>query len=209
MILLVSGASMIVRKHAHSHLGWLVTPRNCNPEAVIRAGVPWAADNDCYQRLDARAYRRMLRRLGDASDLSRLLFVTAPDVVGDARTTLARFRLWCPVLRYYGLPAAFVAQDGQTVDDMPWNEIAALFIGGSTQFKEVQAGPLIREARLRKVHVHAGRVNTLRRMRLMDAIGPVDSFDGSIFAKQPDKFVPWMLRGLHYRQHGIAGVLYE
>jgi hypothetical protein len=41
----------------------------------------------------------------------------------------------------------------------------------------------------------------------MDAIGPVDSFDGSIFAKQPDKFIPWMLGGLHYRQHGLEGIL--
>jgi hypothetical protein len=130
-----------------------------------------------------------------------------PDVVADSVTTLDRWRLWLPILRYYGLPPAFVAQDGQVLNAVPWQEVAALFIGGTTHFKEVEAAPLIREAKARGLWVHAGRVNTLRRMRLMDALG-CDSFDGSIFSKMSDKYVPWMLRGLDHHQHGMPEVFY-
>lgn len=202
MILLVSGATATTRRFpGHQHLGWLLTPRNGNSLLAVRAaGVPWAADNDCYGQLDKTAYVRMLKRMASV-DLARLLFVTVPDVVADAAATMLRWRLWQPVLAYYGLPAAFVAQDGQQIADVPWSQMAALFVGGTTRFKEAESGFLITEAKRRGLWVHAGRVNTLRRAELMGALG-VDSIDGTCFSRFPDKFVPWMLRTLPYKQHG-------
>jgi hypothetical protein len=167
MILLVSGATVTTSRLAgHPHLGWLAVPRCCPVATRTVQGWLWAADNDCYQRLDRAAYIAMLKRIA-AADTSRLLFVSVPDVVGDAAATMLRWQLWRPVLRHYGLPAAFVAQDGQQIAGVPWSEMAALFIGGSTRFKERESGPLIAEAKRRGLWVHAGRVNTLRRAELM------------------------------------------
>jgi hypothetical protein len=165
----------------------------------------WAADNDCYQQLDKAAYVSMLKRIASV-DTSRLLFVSAPDVVGDAAATMLRWRMWQPVIRYYGLPTAFVAQDGQQLAETPWHQMAALFIGGTTRFKEAESGPLIVEAKRRGLWVHAGRVNTLRRAEIMGALG-VDSIDGTQFSMFPDRWIPWMLRTLPYKQHAMEGVL--
>jgi hypothetical protein len=209
MIVLVSGATAVTRRyHGHPHLGWLLTPRNKNNvQQVIAARVPWAADNDCFQRLDAMAYRRMLKRIAGAADHTRLLFVTVPDVLCDAPATRRRFYLWAPVLRYYQLPMAFVAQDGQEETSVPWGCIVAVFIGGSTAWKEsVHAGRLIHAAKQREKWVHVGRVNTLRRARLMDALG-ADSIDGTAFSKFSDTYLPQMLKHLTVQQRGMLEAL--
>ena len=209
MILLVSGASASQRRYlGHPHMGWLKTPSNRNSvQSIVEAGVPWACDNDCFVRLKRRQYIRMLHHVAH-SDRRRLLFVTAPDVVADACATLARFRLWAPVLHYLGLPIGFVAQDGQEHLPLPWDRIRCLFIGGSTAWKlGPHAKQLICEAHMRGKWVHVGRINTLKRMWRFSSL-PVDSFDGTCFSKWPDKFIPWMLRKLSARQHVMESLLW-
>lgn len=100
MMLLVSGAHATIRRYRHPQLGWLLTPRGgARIGTILDAGVAWAADNDAYIRFDEAAYRRMLERIA-AADTSRLLFVTAPDVVANAASTLALFAQWQPVLAF-------------------------------------------------------------------------------------------------------------
>jgi hypothetical protein len=141
--------------------------------------------------------------LRQAQGQPRLLWVSAPDVVADARATVARFQMWAPVLQHYRLPIAFVAQDGQAALPVPWDEIACVFIGGSTTWKVgPHAEALIQEAHRKGKWVHVGRVNTLKRMWWFSSL-PVDSIDGTCFSKWPDKFIPWMLRRLDARQHRI------
>lgn len=208
MILLVSGASASQRRYlGHPRLGWLKTPSNRNSIAtIVEAGVPWACDNDCFYGLKRAKYIAMLRQLRRA-DKSRLKWVAVPDVVADAEKTLARFQLWAPALHYFGLPPAFVAQDGQEHLDVPWDQIACLFIGGSTAWKlGPHAEALIYEAKRREKWVHVGRVNTLKRMWWFSSL-PVDSFDGTCFSKWPDKFIPWMLRRLPSIQHRMEDLL--
>lgn len=77
-------------------------------EWIESAGLPWAADNGAYSGFDAGAYVRMLDRIAGR----RPLWVTAPDVVGDARATLDLFGRWHHEIASRGLPAALVAQDG-------------------------------------------------------------------------------------------------
>ena len=150
----------------------------------------------------------MLKRIS-RMNTTRLLWVTAPDVVADAAATLRQFSMWANVLDYYALPIAFVAQDGQEDLPIPWNRIRCLFIGGSTRWKlGSHARRLIQEAKERGKWVHVGRVNTLRRMWLFSATG-VDSFDGTAFSKLPDKFIPWMLRRLPAQQHAMEGLLWD
>lgn len=201
MLLLVSGATKTVRQYTTSpHLGRLIQPR-CGNDIVDIAmcGLPWAADNDCFQGLDTRAYRAMLDKIA-VQDTTRLLFVTVPDVVADCAQTGALFTEWLPVLQDRGLPPALVAQDGLTEDAVPWGDVRALFIGGSTAWKlGTDAAHLVRAAKVRGVWVHVGRVNSLTRLTYIDGLG-VDSFDGTQFSRYPDTYIPHYLGRLPYHQ---------
>ena len=114
------------------------------------------------------------------------LFVTVPDVVGDAQATAELFDTWAPELERRGLPVALVLQDG--VEDLAWldgvwDRLAAVFVGGTDDFKlGPAAAELAREAKRRGLWVHWGRVNTKRRIAHISETGAADSFDGSSWA---------------------------
>lgn len=153
---------------------------------------------------------RLWDALKDAS-LPGLRFVTAPD---DAQMTahgpvvswlgtLALWRCWRAALQVRNLPAAIVLQDGATVDSVPWQEIAAVFIGGSTTWKlSKTAALLIRVAHKQGKWVHVGRVNTMQRLNHFDPL-PVNSIDGTQFSMFPDTYIPKWLKRLEYRQEGF------
>lgn len=203
VILLVSGATATVRQHADSlQLGHLLTPDNGNTESIWSTGLPVACDNGCYKRLNKARFIRMCKRVVGRN----VLWVAVPDVVADARATLLRFRMWRPVLRYYKLPIAFVAQDGQEALPVPWDAIRCLFIGGSTAWKlGPHAAELIREAAARGKWVHVGRLNSMRRLSCFDPL-PVSSFDGGQFSMFPRTYIPRYLDRLAYRQEGFKHV---
>jgi hypothetical protein len=150
-------------------------------------GMPWAADNGCFTQPQAYTddgYLAWLERMTPYAD--RCLFATAPDVVGDAEATRARSLPMLPRIRSAGYPAALVAQDGLTLEMVPWDAIDALFIGGSTTWKLSEASHLLcSEARQRGKWVHMGRVNSRRRYELARSFG-CDSVDGTFLAFGPD-----------------------
>ena len=91
-------------------MGRLIQPRHYSSiRETALSGMPWAADNDCFQGLDTDAFARMLDTI---QGLPGCLFVTVPDVVADAQATAALFDVWAPALERRGLPVALVAQDG-------------------------------------------------------------------------------------------------
>lgn len=192
-MLLVSGATKTVERYkADPHLGRLLTPANGNRvEGLIESGLPWAADNAAFTRFDEPAYRRMLDRIAGRPGCR---FVTAPDVVADADATLRLFRAWLPVLKAKNLPVALVAQDGLERLPVPWDDIDALFIGGTTGWKLGDgAKALAAEAKAKGKWVHMGRVNS--RTRIMFAASwRCDSVDGSGFSRWPDTRIPKGLR---------------
>jgi ribosomal protein S18 acetylase RimI-like enzyme len=116
---------------------------------------------------------------------------------GDADATIARFEQWSQYLRHEGLPAAFVAQDGMDSPerlawlDKHWDDISAVFIGGSDDFK---LGPgAARVAELAREHgklVHVGRVNTHMRIAYARDVLHADSIDGGTFSKFKDTYLP-------------------
>lgn len=163
-------------------LGRLLTPRHYSAaRESLAAGVPVAADNDCFQGLDREAFTAMLDALAPVA--SELLFVTVPDVVGDAEETLARFAEWAPEVRSRGFRVALVLQDGMEVGSLPWGEFDAVFIGGSTEWKlGTTAWAIATEARRRGLWVHMGRVNSYKRAAYAYRIG-CHSVDGSGWAK--------------------------
>jgi hypothetical protein len=192
MKLLVGGATKTVERYPE--VGCLVQPRGwASMDRVADSGRQWAADNDCFQRLDVEAYWSMITRISRV-DCSRLLWVACPDVVANAQETCNRWHEWYPQIEYLGLPAAFVGQDGveSISDQIPWHQMAALFIGGSTKWKLSHAAEsLMREAKYRGKLVHVGRVNSLCRIRDVLMMCPLaDSIDGRQFSAWPDRWIP-------------------
>jgi hypothetical protein len=191
VLILVHTAHPQAVEHSGPGFGRLLSPRQYARAAdTADAGIPWAADNDAYSRWDEDAFRRMCRAIGW---LPGCLFVTAPDVVGDWRATLARFYGY----RYLiDNPIAYVAQDGQPARHVPWDTMSALFIGGTTAYKlSAEAERLAREAKERGLWVHMGRVNSRKRFDYARAIG-CDSVDGSKFSRWRNTWLPQAL-GFH------------
>lgn len=146
----------------------------------------WAADNGCFNQPDKYTNEGYLTWLAKL-DPENCLFATAPDVVGDAAATRARAYPMLSKIRELGFKAAYVVQDGETPDQVDWDQLDAIFIGGSTEWKlSDAAADLAREAKKRGKWVHMGRVNSLKRIRFAQSIG-CDSVDGTYLAFAPEK----------------------
>jgi len=215
MILMVSGATTTVARYAdHPALGRLVQPRSWNEIAPIaRAGQPWGADNDALAGIKPDAYLAMLDAIARAPR-NHLKFVAVPDavertpagIVGSWEGTRWLWRCWRPALVARGLPAAIVLQDGATPESVPWDELAAVFVGASTRWKLSRSAELlIRMARSRGLWTHVGRVNTMGRLARVEAMG-AHSIDGSQFSRWPDRYIPPFLARLEYQQLPISEV---
>lgn len=140
---------------------------------------PWAIDNGGFKRLDIAAFDALLAR--EAHHKDDCLFVCAPDIVGSAQRTLELFERWLPKLA--GWPVALVCQDGQESLPIPWDDIAAVFIGGSTGWKcSHHVEQIIRTAKIFGKWVHAGRVNDPQRWLHFERL-EVDSCDGTGLAR--------------------------
>lgn len=141
--------------------------------AYARAeGVPYGVDNGGFKELDIPGWLRLVA----LARTDAPIFVTLPDIVGDAARTLELFEHFMPHTE--GLPRAIVLQDGIEHTRIPWADIAAVFIGGSDRFKS--APETIAAAKTAKIlgkHVHLGRCNTAARAR--NWLGLANTCDGS------------------------------
>lgn len=187
VLLLVSGATKYPRG---GDVGHLIVPKQWNDPASLDLSKPHAFDNGCFSGFDAGAFVRMLEGYHPYQGYHTCRFVTAPDVVADAASTRRLWPFWSQLIRGLGYPVAFVAQDGITPERVPWDEMGALFIGGSTAFKEsAQVRGLCAYAKARGLWVHWGRVNGKRRYELAQIAG-ADSIDGTGFSMYPDTRIP-------------------
>lgn len=112
--------------------------------------------------------------------------------IGHAAPTLSLFRCWAPKIRKLGFPVALVAQDGleDMLDEVPWDLVDWIFIGGSDGFKTGEGAALVtKEAKRRGKFVHMGRVSSLERMELANSWG-VDTADGTYLAYGPIENLP-------------------
>jgi hypothetical protein len=183
-----------VRDDLAPEMGVMVTPMMGNRLPALRR---WAADTGCFsqpERHDDDAYIAWLAE----RDSARCLFATAPDVVGDADATLARSAPMLTRIREAGYRSALVGQDGLRPDMLPWENIDAFFVGGSTAWKLGEAAAdLVREANARGKWTHMGRVNSERRVMYAKSIG-CKSVDGTYIAFGPDingpRVCSWMRR---------------
>lgn len=149
-------------------------------------------DNGCFKRFDESAFMALLEREKHARNLCR--FVCCPDVVGSAIRTLEIFDIYRPKLA--GWPVALVAQDGLESLSIPWHALDAIFIGGSTQWKDgPQAAAIVRAGKILGKWVHVGRINTPGRFEKFEQLG-ADSMDGSGLAR-----FSWMRERIYNAQH--------
>jgi hypothetical protein len=188
----VSGASATVKRFRR--VGELIVPGAGNsPDSLRLAPGMWSMDNQAYSGFDAAAFMAMLQRFYGRKGCR---FVSAPDVVADAHETLRRWPFWSSVIRGAGFVPALVLQDGMLVSEIPWREVGAVFVGGTTEWKlGSQARDLMAYAKARGLWVHVGRVNSDIRVQAIHAMG-ADSFDGTGFSIAPDinirKGVQWI-----------------
>lgn len=147
-----------------------------------RAGWMWAADNGCFSTNFRE--QRWMNWLEKAHPRAGCLLATVPDVVGDHSSTMIRWHKWNSYVRDLRYPVAFVAQDGATVGNVPWDEMDALFIGGTTSFKQgFNSELLARAGRERGKWIHVGRVNSFKRLAHWAEVA--DSADGTFLAFGP------------------------
>lgn len=185
VILLVSGATLHPRGESVGHL---IVPKQWSRKTIAELHRHrWAIDNLAFKAFDSAAF---LRTLEVFYQVPGCLFAAAPDIVGDAAATRDAWPFWSKVIRGLGLRPAFVLQDGITAETVPWDEDIAVFVGGTTEFKESDhARSLIGIAKARGVWVHVGRVNGRRRYQMMLKAG-ADSIDGTGFSIAPDTNIP-------------------
>jgi hypothetical protein len=149
-------------------------------------GQPWAADNGRFSKPETYTDEAYLTWLSKRPHREACLFATAPDVIGDAAATLVLSAPMFARIRALGYRPALVAQDGLEHLPVPWDDFDALFIGGSTAWKLSEAAhDLAAEAKRRGKWVHMGRVNSLRRVRIAQAMG-CDSVDGTYLRFRQD-----------------------
>lgn len=135
----------------------------------------FAIDNGAFAGFQRDKFLSLLEREKFAKHLCR--FVVVPDVVGDARRTGEVFNHW--KYKLCGWPLALAAQDGLERLTIPWEHIAAIFIGGTTEWKlGPHAKAVIRAAQAIGKYVHVGRVNAPGRFEYFENLG-VDSIDGT------------------------------
>jgi hypothetical protein len=143
---------------------------------------PYGLDNGCFSQFKEKTWYRML----DDARPHRPIFVCLPDIVGDAVRTLDLFDSF--KAKTNRLPRALVLQDGIGNHRIPWEDIAAVFVGGTDPFKtSTEAFNACKAAKMLGKWVHVGRVNTAKRTE--DWIGIADSIDGSGISQYD-----WMVR---------------
>ncbi len=203
MMIFVAKSLPTLSKYRQRNIGRLLSPRSYERAGdTARAGFLWAADNDAFNGFSKSRYMMMIDRI---AEVPGCVFVTVPDVVGDHDATLESFRVWRPVLRDYGLPAAFVAQDGCRPDLVPWSEIDSLFIGGTTEYKlGTDAASVATRAKSEGKWIHMGRVNTHRRIQYAAAIG-CDSIDGSSVSMYTETYLEVHAERAAAPRQGVLG----
>lgn len=136
----------------------------------------FAIDNGGYSYFDIVAFKSLLER--EKEHMAKCIYVSIPDVVGDARRTLEIFFHHRRFISN-GWPLAFVCQDGAENHAIPWECLAAVFIGGTTEWKmSKHAAAIIKTAKILSKHSHVGRVNTPARWNHFEKLG-ADTCDGS------------------------------
>ena len=178
------------------YLGWLNTPFSCYNFRVLQdTRLPIACDNGCFVGFDKKKFVSMVKR---GRRQAVIQWVCCPDIIADARATHRLYQVWKDEIR--GIPLAYVLQDGAEDIEIPFSDVACLFIGGTTDFKlSKTAYDIVQVGKTHGNKIHMGRVNTDKRLRIAYVFG-CDSVDGTGYVRfRPREILPalHLLDGLH------------
>jgi hypothetical protein len=156
-------------------IGWLISPGGWRRPP---AWLPYALDNGAFtawknnKPWDAGAFMDLIER---AQGHARPLWIAVPDVVADAKATIALWPEWSQRIHRAAprVQLAFVVQDGMTAADVP-ADASVIFVGGSTDWKWSTLSMWAKSF----PRIHVGRVNTERRLWQCHEHG-VESCDGT------------------------------
>jgi hypothetical protein len=207
-------------------IGLMVTPLIPTYIRVAAEYPVIGVDNGAFsenQEFCPKKFLALLRAVAADSEIKRRVrFAAAPDVVrrvdgkvfGDAKATLAKFERWADKINTLGLPVALVAQDGleDMQDQILWDRIQVLFIGGSTEWKlgqfprsewrrESRWFDLFREAKKRNIPVHMGRVNSEERLEIAEYGLGCSTVDGTYIKFGPKRNQENLERWLNRENH--------
>jgi hypothetical protein len=154
------------------------------PDQLDRRSLPplaWALDNGAWGAFRRGAswapdvFRRALDRWGEGAD-----WIVLPDIVADGRASLDLSLSWLDEVAAAGRPVLLAVQDGMTaaVVRAHLGARVGIFVGGSTDWKWRTVSEWAALGREIGCHVHVGRVNSARRIRLCADLG-VTSTDGT------------------------------
>jgi hypothetical protein len=151
-------------------------------KGVLRTeGMRYALDNGAWsafvqqEPFDEDAFLVAVDRLGESAD-----WIVLPDIVAGGLVSLDYSLRWKERLRGMPTKLLIAVQNGMQIDDVAslLSPAVGIFIGGTTEWKEATAQAWGSLARRRHCHLHVGRVNSARRIRICAAAG-ANSFDGS------------------------------
>jgi hypothetical protein len=161
---------------------WLVGPSAVSKTA-LRDWVPFACDNDAFSAYakgvpwDEAAWLNMLDWVGKSG--KEPLWVLVPDKVADREVTLAMWKEYSPAAARLNCNLAFAVQDGMTPEDVPRNA-NVVFVGGTDEFK----WGALKQWTEKFPRVHVGRVNSLAKYKVCEALG-CESIDGTGWFRDP------------------------
>jgi len=169
--------------------GWrfLITPSDMTRQRPTVAHVVrhhhYALDNGAWaaqgnlEAWDEAGFLRLLQTYGHGAD-----FCVCPDVVGNADETFALSRRCVDSVKRKCGHVLFAVQDGMNAPDVEAfiavHQVHGIFVGGTTEFKITTLPMWSRLAVERNLHLHVGRVNTVKRLQYIHQ-HCADSFDGS------------------------------
>ena len=129
-------------------------------------------DNGGFSGAKIEGFTKIIKKQYEFRD--QCFFAAVPDKVFSHKETLSMWNDYQHIAD--GYKKAFVVQDG--FDEWPSNA-DAVFIGGSTEFKDsYEAEQIVRAALKNNMHVHVGRINTFDRFHHFHNIG-AHTCDGS------------------------------
>lgn len=171
-------------------------------------GIIWAGDNGCFgDKFNEKLWQGWLER--STFYIEDCLFATVPDFLCNHKETLKMFRQYQNIPRDLGYPIAFVAQNGATPKNIPWDDIDVLFIGGDTEWKMGKKALSVTDAAKQNgKKVHVGRVNGYKRYYYWNEAG-ADTVDGSTFAFSPEKNLDKVLLWSDAIKSGSGPELYK
>ena len=180
------------RLYNQKNIGFIHTPWGGTPPPKNHI---WGMDSGCFSNKNftwLKYYSWLIRKCN-----YDCIFVPVPDVVGNAQETLKLFNKFYSLFKNLPCNIAFVAQDGTSDIDIPWEKFHTLFIGGTTDWKlGEEVKQLIKQGQYMEKWIHIGRVNTISRMKYFAEM-KVDSVDGTCAIYGPNVNIPKLIRWIN------------